>query len=52
VGELPCDLDFSLGVCLIHHMRHASKNATRQQAHREPVRVVHNDRVIDLQVKR
>jgi hypothetical protein len=51
-GEPPSDLDFERGACLMRYMRDPSENVTRQQAHREPVRVVKNNRVIDPQVKR
>jgi hypothetical protein len=51
-GEPPCDLDFERGACPMRHRRDPSKNVTRQQAHRQPVRVVKNNRVIDPQVQR
>ena len=53
-GESPSYLDFELcfASCRMRHARDPSKNVTRQQAYREPVRVVKNDRVIDPQVKR
>jgi hypothetical protein len=51
LGELPSDVDFELGTCLVRYMRDPSKNVTRKQAHSEPVRVAKNNRVSDPHVE-
>jgi hypothetical protein len=52
LGESLGDLDFELGTCLMRDVRDPSKNATRLQAHSDPIRVVKDNRVIDSQVER
>jgi hypothetical protein len=46
-GEPPSDLDFELSACLMRQRRHPSENVTRGQAHRDAVRVVDDDSIID-----
>ena len=51
-GQPTRDLDFELCASLALDVRNPSENVARPQAQSEPVRVVENDGVIDLQIKR
>ena len=51
-GEPPSDLDLERRACPMRYRRDPRKHTTGQQAHREAVRVVKNNRVFDLQVQR
>jgi hypothetical protein len=50
-GEPLGEIDLELGG-LMHGRRDSGNDVTRQQAHSEPVRIVKNDGVVDVQVKR
>jgi hypothetical protein len=46
-GEPPTHLDFELSACLMRQRRYPGENVTRSQAHRDAVRVVDDDSIIN-----